>query len=194
MQFIERLQVICYADKRFFIYICIMRKKKIDAKQKPTEVLGLPTYLADWKEPPKNLSGEWSHTHELILWHVFQYVNQHKVFPSYGHIAKVTGINLALVRKHIKEYDANRVKDKYKIVADVVFSRLVSDFMQTGDIHRAEMILKYVTGLGEIGSNQANGVDWRAIKDRMNSSGDEVERTKHLITGLLSQSCGGSGS
>lgn len=172
-------------------------KKKKNVDNNATEVLGIPKFLTNWKEPPRakmGVTADWSHTHELILWHVFNFINKHKVFPSNGRIAEMTGINLALVRKHIKEYDANRSRDKYKIIADTVFARLVSDFMETGDTHRAEMIFKYITNIGEAGAVGAGGVDWRAVKDRMNASGDEVERTKHLITGLLAQSCGGSGS
>lgn len=161
-------------------------------KDKTLAKAGKPTDSAfPMPQPRPAKKGErpdWHRNHELILYHSTKYVCDHLRFPSCRIISGLTGIHEETVRRHLKDYDQERRKNKYTVNLDAVTARLVKDVIKTGDKGKAELLFKYVANWSERLSLEHSGrIDFRTARERVDESKDNFEKTRSFVKLLAIQ-------
>ena len=143
------------------------------------------------KEPTPLKKGErsdWHRNHELILYHVYYYIKEHRRFPSAQKLQDMTGIHRKTIERHLKDYDQTRRKDKFKIALEGLVAKLIDAAMTSGDKASIELAFKYVDNWSERLSLEHSGrIDFRTAREKIDESKDNFERTRNFVNYLVLQ-------
>jgi hypothetical protein len=154
---------------------------------KPVEVLGVYNLPIPEKLKKKE-NPTWNRNHELILYHALDYSNKHLRFPSSVTLEKLTGISKLTIQKHLKEFNLDRRKSKYKVMLDSVIPRLIKSALDNGQTDSVKLLLKYVAGWSEtIEVNQNVFVDFRVSIDKISKEKNAINQNNDFVKHLLQQ-------